>query len=100
MKAGPPGERCLLGSWIPITGGLERVAQPNHQAPHTRPAMTKILAIDLGKFKSVACTYPQATDGHRFTTIPTRPQDVHDLIVQEQPDRVVIEGRLAVGVGV
>lgn len=53
--------------------------------------MTKILAIDLGKFKSVACTYQAATGGHEFTTIPTRPQDVHDLIVQEQPDRVVIE---------
>lgn len=53
--------------------------------------MTKIIAIDLGKFKSVACTYRTATGGHTFTTLPTRPQDVHDLLVQEQPSRVVIE---------
>ena len=53
--------------------------------------MTKIIAIDLGKFKSVACTYQTATGDHTFTTLPTQPQKFHDLFVQEQPDRVVIE---------
>jgi len=53
--------------------------------------MTKILSIDLCKFKSVACTYPTTTGDPTFTTIPTRPQDIHDLLVQEQPNRVVIE---------
>lgn len=53
--------------------------------------MTMIISIDLGKFKSVACTYQAATGGHTFTTLPTRPQEFHDLLVQQQPDRVVIE---------
>ena len=50
--------------------------------------MAMIIAIDLGKFKSVACTYQTATGGHTFTTLPTRPQDFHDLLVQQQLDRV------------
>ena len=29
-----------------------------------------ILALDLGKYKSVACLYRSADD-HRFTTLPT-----------------------------
>lgn len=51
----------------------------------------KILAIDLGKFKSVACFYQSGTDHHVFETLPTRPQALHDLIVSDSPDRVVIE---------
>lgn len=53
--------------------------------------MTKIISIDLGKFKSVACTYLTMTGDYAFTTLPTRPQAFHDLLVQQQPDRVVIE---------
>lgn len=53
--------------------------------------MTKILSIDLGKFKSVACIYQTATGGSVFQTFATRPQDVHDLLVQQQPSRVVVE---------
>jgi transposase len=50
-----------------------------------------ILAIDLGKAKSVACWY-QASDGtHEFGTVPSRPQDFHDLLVKRKVDRVVIE---------
>jgi hypothetical protein len=37
----------------------------------TTPAATTILAIDLGKFKSVACRYDPATGGHAFDTIAT-----------------------------
>ena len=44
-----------------------------------------ILAIDLGKFKSVACVYDTAELTHRFQTLPTRPQTMHDLIVEIQP---------------
>jgi len=51
----------------------------------------RILAIDLGKFKSVACDYDPATGTHAFTTIPTRPQDFHDLLTERTPDRLVIE---------
>lgn len=53
--------------------------------------MTHILAIDLGKFKSVACDYDTATRQHTFTTIPTTPAAVHDLVVERSPDRIVIE---------
>ena len=34
----------------------------------------KILALDLGKSKSVACRYAAATGAHSFETIATRPQ--------------------------
>lgn len=51
----------------------------------------KILAIDIGKFKSVACIYLSNSAEHRFLTIATNPQDFHDLIVDVDPDRVVIE---------
>jgi len=51
----------------------------------------KILAIDLGKFKSVACVFEASTGEHAFTTIPTVAANVHDLLTQHQPDRVVIE---------
>lgn len=57
----------------------------------------RILAIDLGKFKSVACDYDPATNTHTFTTIPTRPQDFHDLLTQRTPDRLVIEIGSAAG---
>jgi hypothetical protein len=51
----------------------------------------KILALGLGKYKSVACDYEAETGGHRFTMIPTNPRTLHDLIVDREPDRVVIE---------
>src|SRR5256885_928858 len=51
----------------------------------------RILALDLGKYKSVACDYEAETGGWRFTTIPTNPKALHDLIVDREPERVVIE---------
>jgi transposase len=57
----------------------------------------QILAIDLGKFKSVACEYDTDTTPHTFTTIPTTPQTLHDLFVERSPDRVVIEIGSAAG---
>jgi transposase len=51
----------------------------------------RILALDLGKFKSVACEYEAESGRHRFATIPTNPKALHDLIVDREPDRVVIE---------
>ena len=51
-----------------------------------------ILAIDLGKTKSLACWY-QADDAttHEFRTVPTRPGDFHSLLLDRRVDRVVIE---------
>jgi len=51
----------------------------------------KILALDLGKYKSVACDYEAETARHTFVTVPTTPKALHDLIVDREPDRVVIE---------
>jgi len=58
--------------------------------------MTMILAIDLGKFKSVACVY-RGVDEHSFRTLATTPAAMHDLIVQLAPERVVIEIGAAAG---
>jgi len=57
----------------------------------------RILAIDLGKFKSVACDYDRRNQMHSFTTIATRPQAMHGLIVERGPDAVVIEVGSAAG---
>src|SRR5947208_12593816 len=54
------------------------------------PAM-KILALDIGKYKSVGCDYEAETGRHSFATVATTPQALHDLIVALEPDRVVIE---------
>lgn len=61
------------------------------------PRARRILAIDLGKFTSVACDYGTADQAHTFTTIKTRPGVLHDLIVEREPDRVVIEIGSAAG---
>lgn len=53
--------------------------------------MTRILAIDLGKFKSVACDFDSTNNEHTFVKVTTRAQELHDLIVEHQPDLVVIE---------
>jgi transposase len=51
----------------------------------------KILAIDLGKYKSVACNYVAATGTARFATILTHVLELDRLLSQESPDLVVIE---------
>jgi hypothetical protein len=51
----------------------------------------RILSLDLSKFKTVACDYEAETGRHQFATVLTTPKGVHDLIVDREPDRVVIE---------
>lgn len=51
----------------------------------------KILALDLGKSKSVACVYEEASGTHRFETVVTMPAEVLALVEREAPGRVVIE---------
>jgi transposase len=50
-----------------------------------------ILAIDLGKAKSVACWYEPDDATQEFRTVPTRPGDFHTLLADRPVDRVVIE---------
>ena len=60
--------------------------------PHTQEYMVmKILAIDLGKYKSVACNYVTATGTARFATVVTHAKEFDRLLSQESPDLVVIE---------
>ena len=51
----------------------------------------KILALDLGKFKSVACLYHASNGRHQFRSLRTLGPEVHDLIVELEPDVVVFE---------
>ena len=51
----------------------------------------KILALDLGKDKSVGCDCVAENDEHTFTTIRTCPSEVAQLLERTRPDRVVIE---------
>src|SRR6476620_2209806 len=42
----------------------------------------RIIALDLGKFKTVACIMNTADRGHVFETIEMSPQAVHDLLAR------------------
>jgi transposase len=53
--------------------------------------MTRILAIDLGKFKSVACLFESDSTSATYQAIPTTPGAIHDALVELEPDRLVIE---------
>src|SRR5256886_8792633 len=53
--------------------------------------MMRILALDLGKYKTVGCEYEAESGRHRFATVLTTPKALHDLIVDREPQRVVIE---------
>ena len=39
--------------------------------------LVSIIALDLGKFKSVACVMDAATRRHQFQTLDTTPQQLH-----------------------
>lgn len=56
-----------------------------------------ILALDLGKHKSVACIYQSETGEHSFRKLATTPQALHDLMVELEPGRVVFEAGSAAG---
>jgi transposase len=51
----------------------------------------KILALDLGKYKTVGCAYERESGRHRFRTTLTAPAALAQLVQEEKPDRVVIE---------
>lgn len=63
----------------------------------TATAADTILALDLGKFKSVACLYDPAAATHEFLTLPTTPSDVRELLVKHKPACLVIEACSIVG---
>ena len=51
----------------------------------------KILAIDLEKFKSVACLFDTQTHPAEHDTIPTQVFAIEQLLQTMQPNKVVIE---------
>src|SRR5262249_9886532 len=56
-----------------------------------------ILAIDLGKYKSVVCILDDASGEYRFTTFDTSRGGLRKLIAKEQPGVVLIEACLLAG---
>src|SRR4051812_23914938 len=50
-----------------------------------------ILAVDLGRYKSVACIYQRATRDHTFRTLDTTPEDLARLLARHPGAVVVIE---------
>jgi len=53
--------------------------------------MSKILAIDLGKFKSVTCLLDTRTNETEFWTMATEKQYLQTVLQNYEPDLVVIE---------
>ncbi len=53
--------------------------------------MARILAIDLGKCKSVSCLLQEGDNAETFATHVTDPAIFHDLLAKVAPDVVVIE---------
>ena len=51
----------------------------------------KILALDLGKFKTVGCILDIESSGSSYVTIKTTHFAVYNLIERHKPDRVVFE---------
>lgn len=50
-----------------------------------------ILAMDLGKNNTVICHYDSVSGKHKFAKIKTTPQQIHDLLIEYSPDKVVFE---------
>ena len=63
----------------------------------TTTAAGTILAIDLGKYKSVACVHDEATGAFRFTTFETTRAELQRLMAKQQPAVVIIEACLLAG---
>ena len=42
--------------------------------------LVSIIALDLGKFKSVACVMDVSPRRHQFRTLDTTPQQLHELL--------------------
>ena len=63
----------------------------------TTASTSTILAIDLGKYKCVACVLDQASGEVRFTTFETTRTELESLLGATQPAVVVIEACLLAG---
>lgn len=59
-------------------------------------ATAAIMAIDMGKYKSVACILDQDSGEYRFTTFETSRSELRRLLDKVQPGVVIIEACLSV----
>ncbi len=59
--------------------------------PGATAATGTILALDLGKYKTVACFYDRATAAHHFQTLDTSREELRRVLQQQQPGVVVFE---------
>ena len=50
-----------------------------------------ILALDLGKYNTVFCDYDSTNGEHEFGKVRTTPKEIHDLIVEKDPQKIVLE---------
>jgi len=50
-----------------------------------------ILAMDIAKSKTVVCYYDSESGRHKYGKVKTSPQQIHDLVAEYSPDRVVFE---------
>jgi transposase len=60
-------------------------------------AADTILALDLGKYKSVACVHSGASGTSRFTSFETTRSAMHRLLTGDRPTVVIIEACLLAG---
>jgi transposase len=60
----------------------------------------KILALDLGKYKTVGCAYESESGAHQFQRTITARAALERLVREVKPDRVVIEVCSIAGWGV
>lgn len=51
----------------------------------------KIVAMDMGKSKTVVCYFESIMNSYKYETIATRPHLVHEIITGREVDRVVLE---------
>jgi hypothetical protein len=68
-----------------------------HEHHHKTASTGIILAVDLGKYKSVACVHDQDSSEIRFTSFETTRAELQRLLAREQPAVVVIEACLLAG---
>jgi transposase len=58
----------------------------------------KILSLDIGKFKTVWLVYLTGGPGEQqYGKSATTPQEIHDLLVKHEPDRLVLESGPSAG---
>jgi hypothetical protein len=65
--------------------------------PLTAASTKLILAVDLGKYKSVACLHDPATGEVNFSTLDTTQAELRKLLGKEAPAVVIIEACLLAG---